>query len=74
MAQKAKTHKLSAILTSVAQDLLAWFEAEDIPQVIVGGVAVSVVAKPRATKDIDAVILYDTSEWLTKLNHLLSPK
>jgi len=44
-------------LTNALRDLTAWLSGKDIPHVIVGGVAVAFVGKPRITEDIDAVIL-----------------
>lgn len=37
------------------QALLAWSESSRVPMVIIGGVAVSLLSKPRTTKDVDAV-------------------
>ena len=34
-----------------------------VPYVIIGGVAVSFVAQPRATQDIDSVVWLDHEEW-----------
>lgn len=48
------------------QALLAlseWLRAEAIPHTTIGGVAVSFVAQPRLTQDIDAVIWLDESLW-----------
>ena len=33
--------------------LLAWSETSRVPMLIIGGVAVSLLRKPRTTKDID---------------------
>lgn len=35
--------------------LLAWSETSRVPMLIIGGVAVSLLSKPRTTKDVDAV-------------------
>lgn len=35
--------------------LLAWSEASHVPVLIIGGIAVSMLSKPRTTKDLDAV-------------------
>lgn len=43
--------------------LIEWFEAEQTPYAAIGGVAVSLIAHPRATQDIDAVIWLDESRW-----------
>ncbi len=41
---------------SALQSLTRWLEVEEIPYSTIGGVAVSLIAQPRATQDIDAVI------------------
>ena len=38
------------------QSLFDWFETEGVPGTSIGGVAVSFLAQPRITQDIDAVI------------------
>lgn len=40
-----------------------WILEESIPGVIVGGVAASLLGRPRLTRDVDAVILYDEAGW-----------
>lgn len=60
MARKPSSHKLPNLLAETLRDLTAWLEAEKIPQTIIGGVAVALLAQPRVTQDIDAVILLDT--------------
>jgi hypothetical protein len=35
--------------------LLAWSKTSHVPLLIIGGVAVSLLSKPRTTKDVDAV-------------------
>lgn len=42
-------------------DLLKWLK--DCPVVIIGGVAVSLLGRPRHTQDIDALILLDNEKW-----------
>lgn len=43
--------------TPVLKDLLAWFDAASAPLLIIGGVAVSLIAVPRTTLDLDAITL-----------------
>ena len=40
-----------------------WFEGEQVPYVAIGGVAVSLLAQPRATQDIDVVIWLAEDRW-----------
>jgi hypothetical protein len=43
--------------------LVDWLEAEQVPHATIGGVAVSLVAQPRATQVIDAVIWLAEDRW-----------
>jgi hypothetical protein len=44
--------------------LLAWSEAFHVPVLIIGGIAVSMLSKPRTTNDLDAVAwLPDQEAW-----------
>ncbi len=45
------------------QALTEWLEAERVPYAAIGGVAVSLLAQPRATQDIDAVIWLEQERW-----------
>jgi hypothetical protein len=45
------------------QALIDWLQAEKVPHTIIGGVAISIVAQPRTTQDIDVVIWLDESRW-----------
>ncbi|MDQ3010498.1 MAG: nucleotidyltransferase [Acidobacteriota bacterium] len=60
MAKKPSAPKLPIPLIESLRDLTVWLEAEKIQQVIIGGVAVALIAQPRMTEDIDAVISLDT--------------
>ena len=49
--------------------ILAWSEASSVPVLIIGGVAVSILSKPRTTRDVDVVAwLPDPGEWRAFLN------
>lgn len=61
MAKKPSPRKLPNVLTDALRDLIAWLESENIPQAVIGGVAVALLAQPRVTQDIDAVIWLDTA-------------
>lgn len=45
------------------QSLTQWFDAEQVPYTAIGGLAVSLIAQPRATQDIDAVVWLDANRW-----------
>ncbi len=42
---------------------MRWLNGEAIPGAIVGGVAASILGRPRMTRDVDAVILADDIGW-----------
>lgn len=43
----------------VLSALAEWFNHENLPYVIIGGVAIGLIAQPRQTQDVDAVIWLD---------------
>jgi hypothetical protein len=47
---------------SILKDLVAWFKKSRVKGTIIGGVASSLIGKPRFTKDIDAVIMLDSEK------------
>ncbi|HKR00041.1 MAG TPA: hypothetical protein VJT09_05180, partial [Pyrinomonadaceae bacterium] len=54
---------LPAAFTTALGALTDWLDGEQVPYTVIGGVAVSFLAQPRATQDIDAVIWLDESQW-----------
>ena len=58
---KAKT--ISIPFENVLLNLLAWFQKCSVPGIIIGGVALSLLGRPRVTKDIDALLFLDASNW-----------
>jgi len=50
-------------LATALRDLKEWLEESDVPYSIIGGVAVSLIAEPRATQDIDALAWLDSGKW-----------
>lgn len=59
----ASTRDPLAHLKQALGDLARWFRAAEVPGVVIGGVAVSLVASPRYTEDIDASVLLPEQEW-----------
>ena len=57
-----QTEPLAPLLAAL-RDLVAWFQAADVPGMIIGGVAASLLGRPRLTQDIDAIVLLDQGEW-----------
>lgn len=52
-----------APMLAVVQDLLAWLKACDVPAVVIGGLAASVLGRPRLTRDVDVLVLVDEDLW-----------
>lgn len=50
-------------LLSALRDLNRWWTQENIGGVVIGGVAVSLVAGPRFTEDIDCLIDLEDRDW-----------
>ncbi len=43
--------------------LVEWLKAENVPGLIIGGVAASLLGRPRFTQDVDALISLDEQRW-----------
>jgi hypothetical protein len=52
-----------APLLAALRDLVAWLQASHVPGVVIGGVAASLLGRPRVTRDVDAVVLLDERDW-----------
>jgi hypothetical protein len=48
-------------------DLVKWLDAANVPSIIIGGVAASVLGRPRLTQDIDALAILIESDWARAL-------
>ena len=60
MSDPAET--LVPLLTAL-RDLVAWLDDTQVSGMIIGGVAASLLGRPRVTRDIDALVVLDESEW-----------
>lgn len=60
MAEPANT---LAPLLAALRDLSAWFDDTHVPGAVIGGVAASLLGRPRVTRDIDAMVMLDEGEW-----------
>lgn len=56
--ERSETELLPAL-----RALLTWLGEAGHPFVLIGGIAVGILARPRATKDVDALIWADEPEW-----------
>ncbi len=55
--------KALAPLLAALRALVDWLDARQVSGMVIGGVAASLLGRPRVTRDIDAVILLDESRW-----------
>ena len=52
-----------APLLGALNDLIGWLNAASVPGAVIGGVAASFLGRPRATRDIDALVVLDQIQW-----------
>ncbi|MFZ5453753.1 MAG: nucleotidyl transferase AbiEii/AbiGii toxin family protein [Thermodesulfobacteriota bacterium] len=52
-----------APLLLVLHNLMAWLKAEKVPGVVIGGLAASLMGRPRLTRDVDMLVLVDQDQW-----------
>ncbi len=57
-----------APLLVALHDLMAWWQAGPYQGLIIGGVAASLLGRPRATRDVDALVLLAEDHWADFLN------
>ncbi len=51
--------KLSGLPFKVFRDFVRWIKTEKISGVIIGGVAASILGRPRVTRDVDSLVIID---------------
>lgn len=59
----AKEPSPAISFTNVLAALLRWWKRAHVEGLIIGGVAASLLGRPRMTQDIDAMIMLDASLW-----------
>ena len=52
-----------APLLIVLRDLVAWLKAKEVQGVVIGGLAASILGRPRLTRDVDVLVLADEDHW-----------
>jgi predicted nucleotidyltransferase len=57
-----ETMELAPLLTAL-RDLVAWLKAGKVPGVVIGGLAASILGRPRLTRDVDVLVLLDEGLW-----------
>jgi len=63
------SHNTLFLLLSALADLVKWLDATNIPSMIIGGVAASVLDQPRQTQDVDALAILPEGEWANAVFH-----
>jgi hypothetical protein len=58
--ETAPSHSLFGALL---RDLVAWLDAAQVKGVVIGGLAASILGRPRATRDVDLLVLLDSGRW-----------
>jgi hypothetical protein len=53
---------LSSLLAALT-DLVSWLDESNVPSMVIGGVAASVLGQPRLTQDVDALAILPEAEW-----------
>ncbi len=59
MVRKTSLAPLSVAL----KDLTAWLKSREVPHLIIGGVAASLLGRPRVTQDVDVLVVVDEGRW-----------
>jgi predicted nucleotidyltransferase len=57
------SERIPATLLAALADVMKWLDASQIPSMVIGGVAVSMLGRARLTQDVDALVLLPESEW-----------
>ena len=57
------TERVPQLFLSALADLTEWLEAAGVPAMLVGGIAASILGRPRATRDIDALAVAPEQQW-----------
>ena len=55
--------KVLAPLLAVLADLIAWLKAGEVAGVVIGGLAASLLGRPRLTRDVDVLVVVDEGRW-----------
>ncbi len=55
--------RVPATLLAALADLVKWLDATNMPSMVIGGVAASVLGQPRLTQDVDVLAILPEGEW-----------
>jgi hypothetical protein len=64
VAKKAKV----VLPVAPLPDLMAWWHSQQTRGILIGGLAASLLGRPRVTRDLDAMVLVPEDEWATFLD------
>ena len=59
MGKKAKV----VLPVAPLPDLVEWWQSEHVPGLVIGGLAVALLGRPRVTRDVDALVLLAEERW-----------
>lgn len=62
----SEMHPIGSLLGAL-HDVVAWLQSAHIRGMVIGGVAASLLGRPRVTRAIDVLVLLDTNQWETFL-------
>lgn len=62
------SERVPASLLVALGDLVKWLDAARVPSMVIGGIAASVLGRPRLTQDIDALAFLRESDWARALD------
>jgi hypothetical protein len=57
------TERVPRLFLGALTDLTRWLDVAGVPAMLVGGVAASILGRPRATRDIDALTVVPDDQW-----------
>lgn len=52
-----------APLLAALRDAMAWLQAHHVRGLVIGGVAASLLGRPRLTRDVDVLVILDQARW-----------
>jgi len=55
--------KALAPLLAVLADLIAWLKASEVAGVVIGGLAASLLGRPRMTRGVEVLVVVDEGRW-----------
>ncbi len=58
----SKADPLAPLLAAI-DSLVSWLKSGDYRGMLIGGVAASMLGRPRVTRDVDALVLVEPSQW-----------